>query len=164
MEQKKVKMDRVIKVNQAIKISKELKDKGKSIVLVGGCFDILHIGHVKFLESAKHLGDTLFVLLESDRNVRKLKGKNRPINPQAERALVLKALRFVDYVILLQSMKTDKEYDKLIGQLKPDIIATTKDDPMIKHKKRQAKIVGGKVIQVISRLKNKSTTRLSKLI
>jgi len=157
-------MNRIIKPKEAIRVSKKLRDRKKSIVLVGGCFDILHTGHVKFLKSAKHLGDVLFILLESDKNVKKLKGKNRPINPQTERALVLKALRFVDYVILLQSMKTDKEYDKLINQLKPDIIATTKDDPLIKHKKRQTDIIGGKLKLVISRVKNKSTSKLARLI
>jgi len=157
-------MDRIIKASKAIKISQELRDKEQSIVLVGGCFDILHIGHIKFLESARNLGDALFVLLESDKNVKKLKGENRPINPQNERALVLESLRFVNYVILLPTMKTDKEYDKLINQLKPAIIATTKDDPMIKHKKRQVSMTGGKLKFVISRIKNKSTSRLAVLI
>lgn len=157
-------MNQIIKPKEAIKISKEIRDKNKSIVLVGGCFDILHIGHVKFLESAKNLGDILFVLLENDQNVKKLKGVNRPINSQTERAQVLEALKFVDYIILLPNMKNDNDYDKLISRLKPVIIATIESDLLIKHKNRQAKIVGGKVIQVISRLKNKSTSRLARLI
>lgn len=154
----------ILTIEESIRLSEKLRQQGKQIVLVGGCFDILHIGHIKFLESARSLGDVLFVLLESDNNVKKLKGKNRPINPQAERALILTALRFVDFVVLLKHMTTNNKYDKLISQLKPAIIATTKDDPMISHKKRQVSIVGGKLKLVISRIKNKSTSRLAKII
>src|SRR3989344_3259410 len=120
-------MNRIIKPKEAIRISKKLRDKEKSIVLVGGCFDILHLGHIKFLESAKKLGDILFVLLESDESVLGLKGKDRPINNQIERAQVLSSLSIVDYVVLLPLMKTDRDYDKLITYIKPAFIATTKD-------------------------------------
>src|SRR3989338_4221498 len=157
-------MNRIIKPEDSIKISKEFREQGKQIVLVGGCFDILHLGHIKFLESAKKLGDCLFVLLENDESVKKLKGKDRPINNQIERAQVLSALSIVDYVVLLPLMKTDKDYDKLITQIKPSFIAATQDDPNISHKIRQAKLVGGKLKIVTKRVKNKSTTKLARLI
>src|SRR3989344_8872455 len=99
-------MNRIIKPEDSIKISKEFREQGKRIVLVGGCFDILHLGHIKFLESAKKLGDCLFVLLENDESVLRLKGKDRPINNQTERAQDLSSLSIVDYVVLLSPMKT----------------------------------------------------------
>src|SRR3989344_4120576 len=157
-------MNKIIKIDRVLRISKELREQGEKIVLVGGCFDILHLSHIKLLESAKKLGDCLFVLLENDESVLRLKGKDRPINNQTERAQVLSSLSIVDYVVLLPPMKTDKDYDKLITQIKPAFIGTTQDDPNISHKIRQAKLVGGKLKIVTKRVKNKSTTKLARLI
>ncbi len=157
-------MARIINTKEAISISNSLRQKRKRIVLVGGCFDILHLGHINFLENSKNLGDILFVLLESDEAVEKLKGKDRPINNQRQRAQILSALSMVSYVILLPQMKTDRDYDKLITQIKPDFIAATQDDPNISHKIRQAKMIDAKVKIVTKRIKSKSTTKLAKLI
>ena len=77
----------------------------KNIVLVGGCFDIVHLGHLIFLEKAKAKGDILIVLLESDENIRKNKGQNRPINNQEDRALFLSKLKMVDKLDILQSLQ-----------------------------------------------------------
>ncbi len=157
-------MKTVLNIKKAIEISKQLRKRDKSIVLAGGVFDILHTGHLKFLTNAKREGDILFVLLENDKNVRKLKGENRPINPQKERASLLSNLVPVDYVVLLPDMKSDKSYDKLISLIKPDVIAITQNDPGRKHKERQGKMINAKVKTVVKRLKNKSTTVLSKII
>ncbi len=157
-------MNRIINTEKAIKISKKLKREGRRLVLGGGCFDILHLGHIKFLTAAKKKGDVLFILLENDKNVEKFKGKDRPINSQAERAMVLSSLRSVDYVIILGEMKTNSDYDKLIINLKPDIIATTKKSKQIIHNTRQAKLVDAELALVINRISNKSTTRLANII
>lgn len=130
------------------------------IVLVGGCFDILHPGHVIFLKKAKQVGDKLIVLLESDEKIRKLKGSGRPIHKQKERAILLKALKFVDEVILLPYIDKEIDYDKYIQKIKPDIIATTLGDPYIKYKKRSAKKVGAKLKCVTKRIENYSTSQL----
>lgn len=150
----------IINIDRTIEISNKLKKQKKSIVVAGGCFDILHVGHVRFLQNAKKQGDVLFVLLESDENVRKLKGENRPINSQIDRAEILSNLKSVDYVVLLNNMKSDNDYDKLIACLKPDILATTKNDPGQIHKERQAKLTGADVKEVVKRFENKSTTIL----
>ena len=157
-------VNKIINLTDAVKISKKLKEENKTIVVSGGCFDILHIGHVKFLQEAKKRGDVFFILLENDNTVRKLKGKNRPINPQGERAEVLAALSLVDYVVLLEDMNTNQDYDNLIYELKPNIIATTKNDPQAVHNERQAKKINAKVSYVTNRIQNKSTTLLSKII
>lgn len=157
-------MSKILEVKEAIKIAKKLREENKSIVLAGGCFDILHLAHVKFLEKAKRRGDVLFILLESDDNVRKLKGKNRPINSQKNRAIVLSSLTSVDYVVLLSNLKTNDQYDTIVTQIQPSIIATTAKDPNILHKMRQAKQVNGKVVSVLQRISDQSTTKLTKLI
>lgn len=157
-------MRKILSVREAIEIAKELHIKNKSIVLAGGFFDILHTGHIKFLENSKKHGNYLFVLLEDDKKAREIKGTNRPINSQQNRAKILSTLGSVDYVILLKNMTNNAAYDKIITQMKPSILAATYGDPYIKHKKRQAKLINGKVICVISRIYNHSTTKLSKHI
>lgn len=157
-------MQKILTVDYASEKSNELHKQGKTIVLAGGCFDILHIGHVEFLERAKKLGDVLFVALESDETIRKGKGDNRPINTQTDRATVLAALSSVDYVILLPPMERNQDYDIFTLALKPAIIATTKGDEARHHKERQARLLGGKVIDVMQRLHTISTSRLATLL
>src|SRR3989338_7164381 len=132
-------MKKTIGVAQASSISKKIKSSGKRIVLAGGCFDILHIGHITFLEKAKKEGDVLMVLLESDESIRKSKGGNRPINTMEDRARILAALKSVDIVVKLPHMGSDKEYDDLIEKIQPAVLASAIGDRAIDHKKRQAK-------------------------
>jgi len=96
-------------------LSKELKVRDKKIIFTNGCFDILHAGHVRYLETAKSYGDILILGLNSDRSVTALKGKNRPINAQLDRAYILAALEAVDYVVVFDE---DTPYD-LIKAIKP---------------------------------------------
>ncbi len=133
------------------------------IVVTGGCFDILHIGHVRFLSEAKGMGDYLIVFLESDKNVKKLKGKNRPVFIQKERAEMLSALRSVDLIVLLPMMENDSDYLNLVMKIKPDIIAVTEDDSHIEKKRRQAKEVGA-MLKIISFEKTFSTSKLAKIL
>ncbi|MDO8621482.1 MAG: adenylyltransferase/cytidyltransferase family protein [Candidatus Levybacteria bacterium] len=157
-------MKKILTVEEAAIIAEEIRKNNESIILVGGCFDILHIGHLTFLENAKKQGDTLFVLLESDANIKKLKGKNRPINTQEDRASLLEALEIVTYVVLLPDLITNDQYDEIITRIKPSIIAITKGDSSIHHKERQAKKVNGIVVIVTEIIKDQSTTRLAELI
>lgn len=132
----------------------------KSLVLVGGCFDVLHPGHVIFLEKARKAGDCLLVLLESDQKIRQLKGEGRPVHTQKERAKNLSALESVDFIISLPFLKTDLEYDKLVQKIKPDIIAATYGDTGIEHKKRVAKKVGAKLVYVTKIVGQHSTSKI----
>lgn len=157
-------MKKIVNIEKAIKAAKKIKSKGKTIVLVGGFFDILHLGHIKFLDNAKKYGDYLFVMLEDDAKAKQIKGQGRPINPQKDRAIILEALDSIDYIILLKNMTNNSCYDKIVTQIAPSIIAATNPDLYIDHKKRQAKLVNGKVAYVIPRIRNYSTTKLSKLI
>ncbi len=155
-------MNKIISVQKSVKIAIGLHKKKKKIVLVGGVFDILHLGHVKFLEKAKKEGDFLFVFLESDEAVRKRKGKGRPVNIQKDRAQVLAALKAVDFVIILKGLLKHNDYDRIVKLISPDVLATTAKDPNIAHKLRQAKLVKAKVKIVIKRIKSKSTSKILK--
>lgn len=157
-------MKKIITLGQVEKLIKKVRTARKTIVLAGGCFDILHIGHLKFLEAAKKEGDILIVALESDENVKRLKGRGRPINPQKDRASLLAALEVVDYILLLPEMKTHQDYFNLIKYLKPDILAVTQGDPRLAFKKKQMKAVGGKVKVVIKPIKDLSSGRLAKIL
>ena len=99
-------------------LSDELKARDKKIIFTNGCFDILHAGHVRYLETAKSYGDILILGLNSDRSVKALKGENRPINTQLDRAYILAALEAVDYVVVFDD---DTPYD-LIKAVKPHIL------------------------------------------
>jgi len=96
----------------------DLKSKGKRIVFTNGCFDILHVGHIRYLEKAKSLGDILVVGLNSDRSVRTIKGPDRPILPELERAEVLSGLWCVDFITLFNE-PTPLE---LITSIKPNVL------------------------------------------
>lgn len=135
----------------------------KRIVLAGGVFDILHFGHVEFLRKAKALGDILVVALESDANVKRLKGSRRPIQSQDRRRKILESLRFVDKVIILKDKMTDADYRALVNKVRPSVVAVTAGDPMFKKKMEQAAGVGAK-IAVIPKVKEASTTRIAKLL
>lgn len=156
-------MNKIVNPQEAEKIASQLKKQGKRIALVGGVFDILHSGHIFFLEQAKQYADYLFVLLECDQNVRRKKGPHRPIHSQKDRALILSSLPSVDYVIRLPEMTINQQYDKLVNQLIPSVIATTYGNRESQHKKRQAQAIGAKLV-FISYIKNQSTTRMETLI
>ncbi|WP_457623480.1 D-glycero-beta-D-manno-heptose 1-phosphate adenylyltransferase [Persephonella sp.] len=101
-----------------LEIIEKWKKEGKKIVFTNGCFDIIHAGHVDYLEKAKKLGDILIVGLNSDSSVRRIKGKARPINNQEHRMKVLNALKPVDLVIIFD----EDTPERLIKEIKPDVL------------------------------------------
>ncbi|MCX7735392.1 MAG: D-glycero-beta-D-manno-heptose 1-phosphate adenylyltransferase [Candidatus Kapabacteria bacterium] len=146
----------VIERNELKKECSKLKAEGKKIVFTNGCFDIIHSGHIYYLSEAKKLGDILIIGLNSDDSVKRLKGSERPINTETDRALVLDSLKFVDYVTIFDE---DTPYD-LINLLKPDFLVKGgdyKEDEVV-----GADIVrenGGKVV-IIPFIQGKSTTNI----
>ena len=97
---------------------KAWKDAGKKIVFTNGCFDLIHIGHVLYLEEAKSLGDILIVAANSDASVSKLKGPHRPIKDEYNRTHILAALASVDMVLVFD----ENDPDNIIKQIKPDVL------------------------------------------
>ena len=141
-------------------IAYRLKKAGKKIVFTNGCFDLLHYGHIKYLEAAKRKGDILIVAINSDASVRKVKGDKRPITKEWERLRIVAALESVDYVVLF---KEDTPF-KAISLLKPDILVKGAD--WNKNNIVGAGVVlnyGGKVIAV-PLARGRSTTNLIKKI
>lgn len=156
-------MKKIIDLGKLSKVVGQIQKVGENIVLVGGCFDILHLGHVTFLEKARKKGDFLIVLLESDQVIRTKKGDKRPINSQKNRAKVLSALKDVDLIVMLPEMKNE-DYDKVVKEIKPSIIAITSKDPEIKYKKRSAKLIGAKISIVTKFIPEHSTTAFLNII
>ena len=133
-----------------------LHRQGKKIVFTNGCFDILHVGHVRYLREAKKEGDVLVLALNSDSSVRAIKGEQRPIVPEEERADVMAALESVDYVTIFEEL-TPLE---LIETLKPDVLIKGGDWEEDKIVGRDAvRRWGGQVI-VIPEIKGASTTNI----
>jgi D-beta-D-heptose 7-phosphate kinase/D-beta-D-heptose 1-phosphate adenosyltransferase len=140
------------------KILDGLRKKGKKIVFTNGCFDLIHIGHVRYLERAKRLGDVLVVAINTDSSVRRLKGEGRPIIPQRERAEVLASLASVDYVT---SFGEDTPY-KLIKLLQPDILVKGGDwkkkdivgSDIVKKTVSLPYIKGASTSEIIEKIKN----------
>lgn len=128
-------------------------------VLVGGCFDILHYGHVHFLKNARKLGDYLVVILESDIRIKKIKGSLRPIHNQDQRKETLEALSFVNEVIILKDEMIDKDYEDIIRKINPQIIAITKGAKTKTH----AEVINAEVVE-IEKIENPSTTKILSLL
>ncbi|MBU0605381.1 MAG: D-glycero-beta-D-manno-heptose 1-phosphate adenylyltransferase [Candidatus Omnitrophica bacterium] len=106
-----------------VRVVARLRSGNKRVVFTNGCFDILHVGHVAYLKRARELGDVLVVGLNSDSSVRDIKGKLRPINKEADRAIVLSALYFVDFVTIFDGATPER----LIRAVKPDILVKGAD-------------------------------------
>lgn len=139
---------------------RRLKKQGKRIAFTNGCFDLLHLGHVTYLERAKSKGDLLIVGINSDRSMRTLKGRERPLVPQSERARVLAGLSSVDYVTIFD----EPTPLSLIQALKPDVLvkgADWKKDNIVGSD--VVKRRGGKVV-TIPVVKGVSTTQIIKRI
>ena len=111
-------MDKILSRENLRERIKALRDEGKKIVFTNGCFDILHIGHVKYLEQAKGLGDILVLAINSDSSVKSIKGSLRPVVSQDERAYIMASLDMVDYVTIFDE-ETPLE---LIEYIEPDIL------------------------------------------
>ena len=133
-----------------------LRKKGKKIAFTNGCFDILHVGHVRYLREAKKTADVLVLALNSDSSVRSIKGEKRPLVSEQERAEVLAALEFIDFVTIFPEL-TPLE---LINYLKPDILIKGGDWPEEKVVGREEIKKWGGRVAIIPEIEGKSTTNV----
>lgn len=159
---KNIKLGKILTIEQASVLQNSKNNK--KLVLTGGCFDILHAGHIQFLKKAKAAGDSLIILLESDEKVHKLKGEGRPVNSQNDRASILSNLSFVDYVIKLPYFSNDSDYRLLVKQLEPAIIAITAGNTIYDWEKEYINEAGRKIVEVMNRDKTYSTTKIARKI
>ena len=146
----------LVKKSELDDLLKEIRSQGKTIVTTNGCFDILHVGHVRYLEKTKSFGDVLIVALNSDKSVKRIKGENRPINNENDRAEVLSALRCVDYVVLFDE---DSPLDLLL-RIKPDVHTKGADYTVETLPEAKAIMEAGGRIEFISFVEGKSTTSI----
>jgi rfaE bifunctional protein nucleotidyltransferase chain/domain len=122
-----------------------LRSEGKSLVFTNGVFDLLHVGHVRYLTQARALGDALLVAINSDRSVRDLKGENRPVTNEQERAEILAALRHVSYVTIFD----DVSPRSLIAKVLPDVLVKGGDYDLDEiHGREEVEAAGGRVISL----------------
>jgi D-beta-D-heptose 7-phosphate kinase/D-beta-D-heptose 1-phosphate adenosyltransferase len=133
-----------------------LRAAGRRLVFTNGVFDLLHVGHVRYLTQARALGDALVVAINSDRAVRELKGADRPVFEEAERAEILAALRVVDYVVVFDDISPRS----LIAELLPDVLVKGGDYDLDQiHGREEVEAAGGKVIS-LPFVEGSSTTAL----
>lgn len=134
--------------------------KRQKIVLANGCFDLFHVGHIRYLAGAKALGDILIVGINSDEQVRKLKGENRPFMPENERAEIISALKFVDYVTIFP----EPTVTELLRAIRPDFHAKGTDYTTENVPEREiVKEFGGKVA-IVGDPKDHSSTNLIEIV
>jgi rfaE bifunctional protein nucleotidyltransferase chain/domain len=112
-----------VTIDDAARLAERLRAEGKRVVLANGCFDVLHVGHIRYLEDARRLGDVLFLGLNDDAAVARLKGPGRPVMRVEERVEILQALRAVDHVVVF----ADDTADVLVARLRPDVHAKGTD-------------------------------------
>ncbi len=151
---------KLVSLRKASLIARRLQRQGKKIAFTNGTFDLLHLGHVTYLQKAREQGDVLFVGLNSDASVKSYKGPDRPLNPQKDRALVLSALACVNYVVIFN----EPTPLHLIEAIRPDVLVKGADWP--KFKIAGADLVeswGGKVRR-IRLVPGRSTTRIIQLM
>ena len=139
MTQKILSPDQLLGVRQAVRAS------GKSLVFTNGVFDLLHVGHVRYLAEARALGDVLLVAINSDRTVRELKGEGRPLTNESERAEILAALKQVDYVTIFDDISPRS----LISQVLPDVLVKGGDYNLDEiHGREEVEAACGRVVSL----------------
>jgi D-beta-D-heptose 7-phosphate kinase/D-beta-D-heptose 1-phosphate adenosyltransferase len=149
-------MNKILERNALRNKLEELRKKGKKIAFTNGCFDILHVGHVRYLREAKKTADVLVLALNSDSSVRSIKGEKRPLMNENERAEILAALEFIDFITIFEEL-TPLE---LICCLKPDILIKGGDWPEEKVVGREEVKAWGGRVAIIPEIEGKSTTNI----
>jgi len=136
---------KIVSIDELREERERLRAVGKRLVFTNGCFDILHVGHVRYLQSAREHGDALVVAINSDRSVRELKGAGRPIMNEQERAEMLSALRAVDYVTVFDDLSPRR----LIAEVLPDILVKGGDYQLDEiHGREEVEAAGGRVLSL----------------
>jgi D-glycero-beta-D-manno-heptose 1-phosphate adenylyltransferase len=138
-------IEKILTPEEMLGERQRLRAAGARLVFTNGVFDLLHIGHVRYLAEARALGDALLVAINSDRKVRELKGPGRPVFDQAERAEILAALRNVDYVVVFDDISPRT----LIAELLPDVLVKGGDYQLDEiHGREEVEASGGQVISL----------------
>ena len=146
----------LVGIEEAARQAAEWRSRGRRVVLANGCFDLLHVGHVRYLSAARGLGDALIVGLNSDASVRRLKGPGRPVMPADERAELIGALAAVDLVVVFD----DDSAEALIARLRPDVHAKGTDYTEESVPERAAVLAAGGRVAIAGDPKSHATRDL----
>ena len=149
-------MGQVLRRDNIAEFVRNLQKSGKTVVATNGCFDILHVGHVRYLQKTKSFADYSIVLLNSDKSVKSIKGNDRPINNENDRAEILCALTCVDYVVLFDE---DSPKD-LLDEIKPNVYTKGADYTMETLPEAHIMIKNGTKVEFIDFVQGKSTTNV----
>lgn len=149
-------MGRLVSSKEIIDIVRKAQAEGKTFAATNGCFDILHVGHVRYLQKTKSLADYSIVMLNSDKSVKMLKGEGRPINNEQDRAELLSALSCVDYVVLFE----EKSPADLLEAIKPDIYTKGADYTLETLPEREIVVRNNIRVEFIDFVQGKSTTNV----
>ncbi|HXI85077.1 MAG TPA: D-glycero-beta-D-manno-heptose 1-phosphate adenylyltransferase [Verrucomicrobiae bacterium] len=149
---------KVLTLPQAARWAARARRRGKKVVATNGCFDLVHYGHVNYLQRAKELGELLIVGLNGDRSVRQLKGRGRPLVPQQQRAKVLAALACVDAVVIFP----ERRAHRFLGTVQPDVYVKGGDyrPETLDARERAVLTAIGSKVRILPFVKGFSTTRL----
>ena len=151
-------MGKLVSQTEIIEIVRSLQKQGKTFAATNGCFDILHVGHVRYLQKTRALADYSIVMLNSDKSVKLIKGEDRPINCEEDRAELLSALSCVDYVVLFE----DRSPAKLLEAIKPDIYTKGADYTLDSLPERDIVVRNNIKVEFIEFVDGKSTTNVIK--
>lgn len=147
-------MGQVIRRDNIVQLVNELRSQGKTVVATNGCFDILHVGHVRYLQKTKSFADVSIVLLNSDISVKSIKGPARPINDENDRAEILCALACVDYVVLFD----ENSPKNLLDEIKPDVYTKGADYTMETLPEADIMLKNNIKVEFIEFVQGRSTT------
>lgn len=151
-------VSKIVSVEQLAAVSAQCKASGRVLVFTNGCFDLLHVGHVRYLQAARERGDLLAVALNGDASIRELKGPTRPLNSELERAEVLAALACVDFVTLFHSPRATE----VIQEIRPQLYVKGGDYTVdaLDPGERAALEAVGAAIEILELVPGKSTTAI----
>lgn len=147
-------MGKVVRREDIVKLVREIQSQGQTVVATNGCFDILHVGHVRYLQKTKSFADFSLVLLNSDKSVKSIKGPTRPINNELDRAEILCALSCVDFVVLFD----EDSPRNLLDEIKPDVYTKGADYTMETLPEADIMQKNGTKVEFIEFVQGKSTT------
>lgn len=149
-------MGQIISRKSIADFVKKLHDAGKTVVATNGCFDILHVGHVRYLQKTKSYADYSIILLNSDKSVKSIKGENRPINNESDRAEILTALSCVDFVVMFD----EDSPAELLDEIKPDVYTKGADYTFDTLPEKEIMVKNNIRVEFIEFVNGKSTTNI----
>lgn len=163
-------MSKIKTLTEVLKEVRELREQGKTIALITGCFDIIHIGHIELFQFAKKNADLVVVGLDNDENIRLSKGEGRPIHNYAQRSKVLEEFMSIDYIFKIDPVfkfdnsKVDQILENIYASIAPDFIITrTTSDKYWKNKEKRAKKMGMRFLSLSSHKVSSSSQIINKL-